>query len=142
MKLFSTMNISASGLSAERLRLDVVANNIANATTTRSADGGPYKKRVVVFKEVLARELKMGRKGYSPGGVEVAAVLRDQSPPRMVYNPDHPDANEQGFVAMPNVDLAVEITDFITATRAYDANVTVLNGTKNMILKTLEIGRG
>lgn len=142
MKLFKTLNISASGLTAERLRLDVVANNIANASTTRTPDGGPYQKRAVVFKEKLVREMTNGARTYVSRGVEVGAIVRDQSPPRMVYNPSHPDANEKGFVAMPNIDLAVEMADMITATRAYEANVTVLNATKNMALKALEIGRG
>ena len=142
MKLFNTLNISASGLTAERLRLDVVANNITNASTTRSPDGGPYQKRAVVFKEKLVREITSNGRSHVSKGVEVGAIVRDQFPPRMVYNPNHPDANEKGFVAMPNVDLAVEMADMITATRAYEANVTVLNATKTMALKTLEIGRG
>ncbi len=142
MKLFNTLNISASGLTAERLRLDIVANNIANASTTRSPDGGPYQKRAVVFKEKLSRELTSNGRAYETKGVEVGAIVRDQSPPRMVYNPTHPDADEKGFVAMPNVDLAIEMADMITATRAYEANVTVLNATKTMALKALEIGRG
>ncbi|WP_028307508.1 flagellar basal body rod protein FlgC [Desulfitibacter alkalitolerans] len=142
MKLFNTLNTSASGLTAERLRLDVVANNIANASTTRTSDGGPYQKRAVVFKEKLVREMTNNGRKFINKGVEAAAIVRDQSPPRMVYNPSHPDANEKGFVAMPNVDLAVEMADMITATRAYEANVTVLNATKTMALKALEIGRG
>ncbi len=142
MKLFNTLSISASGLTAERFRLDVIANNIANISTTRSPDGGPYQKRAVVFKEKLNRELSRRGISSSINGVEVGAVVRDQAPPRLVYNPSHPDADEQGFVAMPNVDLAVEMADMITATRAYEANLTVLNSTKNMALKTLEIGRG
>ncbi len=143
MKLFNTMNISASGLTAERLRLDVVANNIANINSTRSGDGGPYQKRSVVFKEILDKQLTGSTKSPANGkGVRVSSIVRDQSPPRMVYYPEHPDANEDGYVAMPNVNLAVEMVDMITASRAYDANVTVLNTTKSMALKTLEIGKG
>jgi flagellar basal-body rod protein FlgC len=142
MKLFQTLSISASGLTAERFRLDVVANNIANSTTTRSVDGGPYQKRAVVFREKLLEEMTSKGRKQKRQGVEVAAVVRDQSPPKMVYNPSHPDADENGFVAMPNVELPVEIANMLTSIRAYEANVTVLNSTKNMALKALEIGRG
>ena len=142
MRLFNSLSISASGLTAERLRLDVVANNIANASTTRSADGGPYQKRAVVFREKLVREMAGNGVNHVSRGVEVAAIVRDQSPPRIVYNPAHPDADENGFVAMPNVNLAVEMGDMITATRAFEANITVINATKNMAMRALEIGRG
>ncbi len=142
MKLFNTISISSSGLSAERLRLDVVANNIANANTTRTANGGPYRKKVAVFQEVVDRELKKKFSAFSGKGVKVSAIVEDQSPPRLAYNPNHPDADNNGFVSMPNIDLAVEMADMITATRAYEANITVLNATKSMALKALEIGRG
>ena len=142
MRLFNSLSISASGLTAERLRLDVVANNIANASTTRSADGGPYQKRAVVFREKLVREMTGSGMNHVSRGVEVAAIVRDQSPPRIVYNPAHPDADENGFVAMPNVNLAIEMGDLITSTRAFEANITVINATKNMAMRALEIGRG
>lgn len=142
MNIFKTLGISSSGLTAERLRLDLVANNIANANTTRTPEGGPYQKRSAVFRERLTKELTKGGQVTASGGVEVGAIVKDQSPPNMVYNPNHPDADEKGFVAMPNVNLATEMVDMITATRAFDANVTVLNATKSMALKALEIGRG
>ena len=142
MKLLNTLSISASGLTAERLRLDVVANNISNASTTRTPEGGPYQKRAVVFREKLVREMTNNGMIQVGRGVEVAAIVRDQSPPRIVYNPNHPDADERGFVAMPNIDLAVEIGNMITATRSFDANVTVINATKNMAMRAMEIGRG
>lgn len=136
MKLFEAMKISATGMAAERVRLDVIANNLANINTTRTAEGGPYRKQTVVFSEVVDGLTKKG------AGVRVAAIAKDNSPPQLVYNPGHPDANEEGYVAMPNVNVVNEMVDMITATRAYEANVTAVNAFKGMFLKALEIGRG
>lgn len=136
MKLFEAMRISATGMAAERVRLDVIANNLANINTTRTAEGGPYRKQTVVFSEVVDRVTKKG------AGVRVSAIVRDNSPPQLVYNPGHPDANEEGYVAMPNVNVVNEMVDMITATRAYEANVTAVNAFKGMFMKALEIGRG
>lgn len=132
---FSAIDVSASGLSAQRRRLDAIAENIANAETTRTESGGPYRRRQVVFEEVATREL--GRQG-----VRVSAVQEDPRSPHLVYRPGHPDADANGYVAMPNVNLVEEMVDMISATRSYEANATALNATKAMARKALELGRG
>lgn len=137
MKMFSSLAISGSGLSAEKLRVDVTASNIANLETTRTAAGGPYRRRTVVFSEVLRRAAG----GTIPAGVEVRAVVA-RGEPRMVYDPEHPDANEEGYVAFPDIELGREMAALITALRGFESNVTVLNTAKSIYLKTLEIGRG
>ena len=139
MNLIPGMAISASGLTAEKLRLDIIANNLANIETTRTQEGGPYRRQMPVFEERLREEIEMGFKGY---GIKVARIEQDGSAPRRVYNPDHPDAGEDGYVSMPNIDIVDEMIDMITATRAYEANVTAFNASKSMALKALEIGRG
>lgn len=132
--LFAAADISSSGLAAERLRLEVVAHNIANAFSTRSANGGPYRRQDVVFSAVLNQRLGAGRTGgaiprfpgrsSSPlGGVQVAGVVEDMSDLHRVYNPSHPDADKSGYVSMPNIDLPVEMVNMITASRAYEANL-------------------
>ncbi|MBT9139436.1 MAG: Flagellar basal-body rod protein FlgC [Dehalococcoidia bacterium] len=136
MQIFKAMQISSSGLTAERFRLDLIANNIANAHSTRTEQGGPYRRRSAVFAE------KMDAARRNLQGVRVMAVSEDQTPPRLVYEPGHPDADAAGYVAYPNVNVIQEMVDMITATRAYEANVTALNATKSMFLKALEIGRG
>ena len=138
MKLFDSLAIRASGLTAERLRMDTIASNSANADTTRTETGGPYRRKVAVFREKLDAE--MDRKAGA--GVEAAAVVEDPSPFKRVYDPSHPDADEEGYVALPNVNLLNEMVDMIAATRAYEANVTTLNATKAMYAKALEIGKG
>jgi len=135
MNLFHTMDISASGLTAQRLRLDTIANNLANAETTRTVDGTPYRRQVPVFREVLD-----GISG-DLGGVEVVEIVKDQSPFRMVYDPGHPDANPEGYVLYPNVNPVIEMTDMISATRSYEANLSVMNACKSMFLKALDISR-
>lgn len=144
MGMFSAIDASASGLTAERLRMDVISNNIANANTTRTADGGPYRRQMVIFSprasvspfgKLLENELDTG------AGVRVVGIVKDQSPLKMVYDPHHPDANKDGYVAMPNVNIVAEMVDMITATRAYEANVTAVNAAKSMASKALEIGR-
>jgi flagellar basal-body rod protein FlgC len=146
MKVFSTMAISASALTAEKLRIDVVAQNVANMNTTRTPEGGPYRRRRVVFSELLTdasrhRFVRLPQTGARQG-VRVAAVLADERPPRMVHDPEHPDANAEGMVAMPDVNIVNEMVDLMTASRAYETNVQVLNVTKSMALRALEIGRG
>ena len=133
--MFEAMRISATGMAAERFRLDLVAHNLANINTTRTAEGGPYQRQSAIFAEVMGRV--QGR-----GGVQVSGVSRDTTPPQLVYDPGHPDANENGYVAMPNVNVINEMVDMITATRAYEANVTAVTSFKEMFLKALEIGRG
>lgn len=136
MQIFKAMQISASGLTAERFRLDLIANNIANVNTTRTEDGGPYRRKSAVFAEALDQAKKAG------AGVRVVSISSDKTEPRLVYEPEHPDANADGYVAYPNVNIVQEMVDMITATRAYEANVTALNASKSMFLKALEIGRG
>ncbi|MBN2258984.1 MAG: flagellar basal body rod protein FlgC [Clostridiales bacterium] len=139
MKLFSSLNISASGLSAEQVRMDTISSNIANVNTTRTEDGGPYIRKVAVFKEKLDKAMTSA--GSRLAGVEVSEIVDDTTPLKKVYDPNHPDADEEGYVLMPNVDILNEMADLIVATRSYEANVTALNASKSMYLKALEIGR-
>ena len=134
MSVFSGMRISASGLSAERLRMDVISSNVANVKTTRTENGGAYVRMVASFKENFDEKLGML-------GVKAVAIEEDKSPLRKVYEPNHPDADEEGYVEYPNVDLLVEMSELITASRAYESNVDTLNAQKDMISKALEIGR-
>jgi flagellar basal-body rod protein FlgC len=133
---FSSIDISASGLFAQRTRLDAIANNIANAGTTRTEKGGPYRKQEVVFR-AHAGTLEPGK-----GGVDVEAVVESPDPPKMVYDPSHPDAGPDGMVAMPNVNIVEEMVDMITATRSYEANVQAIGAARAMAEKAMEIGRG
>ena len=139
MGLFHSFDISASGMTAERLRMDVIANNLANVNTTRTARGGPYRRQMVVFEERLAQAMGKGR--GRGAGVRVSRIVEDDDPPRLEYNPNHPDADEQGYVALPNVNIVTEMVDMISASRAYEANIAALNAAKAMALKALEIGR-
>lgn len=141
MKIFNSMAISGSALTAEKLRLDIVANNLANINTTRTPQGGPYRRQIALFAQNLEKAAGLKTKAR-PSGVRVAHIAHDPSPPKLVYEPDHPDADDEGYVALPNVDVVKEIVDMFTASRSYEANVTVLNAAKNMFLKALEIGRG
>ncbi|MGI6147945.1 MAG: flagellar basal body rod protein FlgC [Firmicutes bacterium] len=143
MSTFRAFRISASGLTAERLRMDTIANNLANAETTRTPEGGPYRRQVPVFAPILSQAMGPGRpgQGQSGEGVRVVAIVSDESPPRLVYDPQHPDADGDGYVAMPNVNVVREMVDLVSATRAYEANITALNAAKQMALKALEIGR-
>ena len=147
MGMFDALNVSATGLTAERLRMDVTAENLANAQTTRGADGQPYRRKEVVLQSVdgngFGAQLSsaMGKRDGNPGGVEVAAIAEDQTPLKRIYDPGHPDADAQGYVSMPNVDTVTEMVDLIDAQRAYEANVTALQASKQMFAKTLEILR-
>ncbi|MGL4774143.1 MAG: flagellar basal body rod protein FlgC [Clostridium sp.] len=134
MNAFSTMRISASGLAAERLRMDTITSNMVNAQTTRGENGEPYVRKVAVFQEALDKE----RNGM---GVKAVGVVDDKSPLRKVYDPGHPDSDEEGYVTYPNVNPLNEMADMIAATRAYEANVDTLNASKSMFMKALEIGR-
>lgn len=154
MKIFNGMNTSASALTAQRLRMDVISANIANAETTRGqyVDGKwqPYTRKMVVmepasdgkqsFQQVLDQYKHSNIEG-TVNGVKVKKIINDTTPYKKMYQPDHPDADENGFVLLPNVDLLKEMVDMISATRAYEANVTAMNSTKSMLLKALEIGR-
>lgn len=134
MSVFSGMRISASGLSAERMRMDVISSNVANAKTTRTEEGGAYKRKVASFEENYDEKLGML-------GVKTVSIEEDKSPLRRLYEPNHPDADEQGYVEYPNVDLLVEMSELISASRAYESNIDTLNAQKSMISKALEIGR-
>jgi flagellar basal-body rod protein FlgC len=148
MGMFDALNVSATGLTAERLRMDVTAENLANAQTTRGADGQPYRRKEVVLGEIAqgggfgAQLTKaMGTSGAAPGGVEVEAITQDATPGKLVYDPGHPDADAKGYVRMPNVDTVAEMVDLITAQRGYEANVTAMQTAKTMFAKTLDILR-
>lgn len=143
MDIFTTMKISASALKAQRIRMNAISSNLANIETTRTPDGGPYRKREVVFQssqQGFADTLDT-RLRDAVQGVRVAQIQASSLPPMMVYNPSHPDANAQGLVAMPNINLVEETADMMSASRAYEANVTVVKSAKRMALKALEIGR-
>jgi len=135
---FKSLRISSSGLSAERLRMDTISSNIANANTTRGENGGPYRRKVAVFQENLDQFSKNDNKLL---GVKAVGIEEDSSPFQKVYDPSHPDADKDGYVTMPNVNILNEMADLITATRAYEANVSAMNSEKSMFLKALEIGR-
>jgi flagellar basal-body rod protein FlgC len=134
MSLFNIFNVAGSGMAAQSQRLNVVASNLANADSTTSANGQPYKAKQVVFSV-------MPVDGSAAQGVKVAAVVEDNSPMKMVYNPKHPMADAQGYVAMPNVDVVGEMVNMISASRAYQNNVDVMNTSKTLLLKTLTIGQ-
>ncbi|WP_440118823.1 flagellar basal body rod protein FlgC [Paenibacillus sp. QZ-Y1] len=150
MNISNSFSISASALTAQRLRMDVISSNIANAETTRASvsngEAVPYKRKMVVLepnKESFSTMLQNQMRSSGSGdGVRVSEIREDQSPLKPVYDPSHPDANAEGYVYMPNVDIAKEMVDMISASRSYEANVTALNSTKAMISKALEIGRG
>lgn len=142
MDVFTSLKISSSALAAQRSRIDVVSSNLANIETTRTPEGGPYQKRDVVFRSVPQEDRSFDRVlGNAARHVEVAEIRTNPAPPKMVHDPSHPDADPQGFVAMPNMNLMEEMVDLMTATRSYEANVTAIQSAKRMALKALEIGR-
>ena len=140
--IFSPAGVSASGLAAERLRMEVVANNIANAHSTHSLDGGPYRRQQVVFAEAHRRTMLGLREGGSLQGVRVAGIAPDASEFPEVYDPGHPDADADGYVRMPNVKLPNELVDLVTASRAYEANLKALSTYRDMMEQTLSLLRG
>ncbi len=148
MSFFNSMNTSASALTAQTLRMDVISENVANINTTRTEDGGPYKKKTVLFEaernskrfsDYFSDEMKLG--SQPSGGVKVTRIATDNTEGNFVFNPQHPDANEEGYVEMPNVNIVEEMVNMISASRAYESNITAMNTTKAMVSKTLEIGR-
>lgn len=148
MAFLSSMNVVGSGLTAQQLRLDVVSENITNMNTTRTEGGGPYRRKVVVLESQssqtafqAALERARGNQPQQQGGVRVAEIAEDPSDFKLVYDPTHPDANDQGYVEMPNVDLVKEIADAMAANKAYSANVTAFNVLKQVAAKGLEIGK-
>lgn len=137
MDPFGIFKVSASGLQAQRTRMNLIASNMANAHTTRTDNGGPYRRKDAVFSTLPVESAS----GEGLEGVKVADVVEDQTPPQMVYDPGHPDADKDGYVALPNVSVIEEMANMMMASRAYEANVAVFNMTKTMILKSFEIGR-
>ena len=146
MDLFKAMEVTASGLNAERSRMNTIASNLANAKTTRTAEGGPYKRLDPVFQAVPMStkfEDLVGEKAAQASSiVRVTSIREDDSPPQMVYDPGHPDADPNGYVAMPNVNVVQEMVNMITASRAYEAGVTVMQTVKGMARSALNIGGG
>ena len=144
MSVFSAMNISATGMTAQRTRLDVISQNIANVNTTRDSDGNAYKRKSVIFQEktyVSFDDALINATGNLGKGVKISEIFEDPSEGRMVYDPSHPDADEKGYVTYPNVNTVTEMTDMIDASRSYEANVTAFNASKNMELKALDVGK-
>lgn len=147
MSVFNIMNISATGMTAQRLRIDTISQNIANVNTTRTDNGEAYRRKTVVFEEISPKNgFKNMLDSYlneysSSGGVKVNRIVEDKSPFIKVYDPTHPDANEEGYVSMPNVNVLEEMTNLISANRSYEANVTAFNSNKSMLVKALEIGK-
>jgi flagellar basal-body rod protein FlgC len=145
MDFFNAMDISSSALTAGRTRMNLISSNLANANATRTPEGGPYKRKDAVFSATpvqtpFSKALSRAT-GQEARQVEITEIVEDQSPPRMVYDPSHPDANPQGYVAMPNVNVMEEMTDMIGASRSYEANVTAVQAAKSMAMKTLEISK-
>lgn len=147
MGYFSSLDIGASALTAQRLRMDTISQNIANANTTRTENGTPYRRRIVMFEErspsaPFSHYLTESSKEKLVGnGVRVSRIVEDPTPLKKVYDPGNPDADKDGYVEMPNVDIVTEMVNMISATRAYEANVTSINASKSMAMKALDIGR-
>ncbi len=146
MDLFKAMEVTASGLNAERSRMNTIASNLANAKTTRTAEGGPYKRLDPVFQAVpvtaSSPDLVGEKAAQATSAVKVQEIRQDDSPPQMVYDPGHPDADAAGYVAMPNVNVVQEMVNMITASRAYESGVTVMQSVKGMARSALNIGGG
>ncbi len=145
MDFLTAIKISTSGLNAQRTRMNVVASNLANINTTRTPQGGPYRKKEVIMsakvvKDSFGQELKENT-NEKLRGVEVSAIVEDKTPPRMQYDPAHPDANKEGYVAFPNINLMQQMVNLLSASRSYEAGITVINASKSLILKALELGR-
>lgn len=146
MSMFDSMEISSSGMSAQRMRMKVISSNIANVNTTRTPGGGPYRRRDTIFAALPATksfqdELLSQQKDDGTRHVKVVGVTEDGRAPKLKYDPTHPDANEEGYVELPNIDVVEEMTNMMVAKRSFEANIAALNATKNMISKALEIGR-
>jgi flagellar basal-body rod protein FlgC len=141
MGLFDAIDVAGSGLTAQRLQMDVTAGNLANAETTKGADGQPYQRRQVVLQEAkpasFGAMLSDAQAAPAAGGVQVAAIVSDSTPPRRVYDPGHPDADAQGYVSLPNVNPVNEMVDLISASRSYEADVTAMQAAKTNFTQTL-----
>ena len=145
MNFLDALHISSSGLSAQRVRMNVISSNLANANTTRTLQGGPYKRKDVVFAAQQGsgpfQNMLKSQTDSTLSEVRVVGIITDPRPPQLKYDPQHPDANKQGYVTMPNVNIVEEMVNMISATRSYEASVAAINATKSMALKALEIGR-
>lgn len=141
MGFLSSIDISGSALTAQRLRMEVISENIANMNTTKTANGEPYRRKVCELSEIQGESFSSYLNGAVGGGVQVSSIASDQAPFKLEYDPTNPLADENGYVSYPNVDEVQELTDMMSATRSYEANVTALNATKSMAAKALEIGR-
>jgi len=143
MDFLTSFRICSSGFAAQRVKMDIIASNLANVSTTRTPEGGPYKRKIAIFSsENVKKRFSFGDKlNDAVKGVALKEVVEDNEGVKKVYNPSHPDADKQGNVEMPNVNVVMEMTDMITASRAYEACVTAFDATKNMALKTLDIGK-
>jgi flagellar basal-body rod protein FlgC len=147
MDFFSSMDISASALAAQRTRMNLISSNLANVNSTRTAEGGAYRRKDAIFTAIPTESAPAGSFGAALGKataarrVEVTRIDQDQKPPRLQYDPSHPDADAQGYVAYPNINVVEEMADMISASRSYEANVTAAQAAKSMALKTLELGR-
>jgi flagellar basal-body rod protein FlgC len=150
MAFLNSLDISGSGLTASRLRMDVIAENLSNAETTRTSEGGPYRRKMVVyecadsaqtFRSMLEAQVNGSENSAVLQGVKVTGIVEDQTPFNVEYDPTNPDANDQGYVEKPNVDLIQETTDMMAASRAYNANLTAFDAVKNMAAKALELGK-
>ena len=145
MDLFTTFDIAASGLKAQATRLNTISSNLANAETTSTPEGGPYKKKSVVFEtQSMPFNKHLQASLYEQGqakGVKVAQIIEDKSAPQRLYDPTHPDAKEDGYVEMPNVSVMKEMVDMMSTTRSYEANTTTIKSAKRMLMKALDIGR-
>lgn len=137
MSLFNVFKVSSSAMTAQSMRLNAVASNLANADSIVSSDGKPYRAKQVVFEAT-----PMGAAGQASQGVRVSQVVEDAAPPRMVYDPRNPAADEKGYVAFPNVNVVEEMTNMISASRSYQTNVEIMNTAKTMMMRTLQIGQG
>jgi flagellar basal-body rod protein FlgC len=143
MSVFSAMNVAATGMTAQQLRMDVISENIANANTTRTEDGTAYRRKTVVFEEKSTTSFDSILNGYmnqyQPNGVKMTQIVEDQSDLRLVYEPDNPDANEDGYVEYPNVDTVTEMTNLIDSSRAYEASATSFDAAKSIAMKGIEL---
>lgn len=143
MDIFTSMQIGASALKANRIRLNTISSNLANAETTSTPEGGPYKRKSVYFETtpLSFKEHLEGNLQEKVQAVKVAKIVEDREPGKKVFNPEHPDADEEGYVSMPNISVLKEMVDMMSATRSYEANTTAIKSAKRMAMKALEIGR-
>ena len=141
INLLNGIDTTAAALNAERIRMDVVSQNIANANTTHGLDGKPYQRQQVMFESVLRAQQGSDASGTHLQTIQTARIEKDHRPPRMVFNPGHPDANAQGMVAMPDINIHEEMVDMITSSRAFEANLAVIKNAKAMAMQTLSIGK-